>query len=393
VEEFIRSHVKALQATPGARPPRLASCLAVEKIATQCVAAHAGVGKGDLLAFVDGGPASRLRPKLYEQRSSKRLYSFYSTARSEAVELATTGIEIGVELALTSDAIRARYKPEQGDPSALEKLWQNRQYPSLLELSAASLKHKENAGTPALLFEGIGLWETGHHDEGLQRVNRFFTEFGRNWTMQFATIALHYMALEKLRKGQRDEAIAQLKRAFEHYAIDQTADALKELTGVRPPMNVPKWVGRKFPADYALPILEGGSGSVSLQATLGAMDKEKLLVVCLLASYRSNGPYGDFLQRWLNYATWFRPFLHGLHVITMESKRYEDRAWHYKLEDDARAAGLPFELLLDASGEATMALSPEGSPFVLVLDCAANIVNEGDLGSVELWDTLASISA
>jgi hypothetical protein len=103
------------------------------------------------------------------------------------------------------------------------------------------LKHKENGSTPALLFEGVGLWETGHQDEGLQRINRYFTEFGRNWTMQFATIALHYMALDELRKGQRDEAIEQLRRAFEYYAIDQTADALKELTGVRPPMNVPKW--------------------------------------------------------------------------------------------------------------------------------------------------------
>ena len=54
-----------------------------------------------------------------------------------------------------------------------------------------------------------------------------------------------------------------------------------------------------------------------------------------------------------------------------------------------RALGLPFEVLLE-EGEVVGALSPTGSPFVLLLDHQGTIVYEGGLESVEWWDTLAA---
>ncbi len=389
MEEFIRSQIKALETRPGARPPRPASCLVVEKVAERCVATQVGIGKGDLLAFVDGGPASRLSPKLYEHRASKRLYTFHAPARSEQVELAATGIEIGVELALTSDAILARHKPEQVDFEAMTTLWGRRDHAHLLEVASGALKVKGMASTPALLFEGVGLWETGRWDEGMERIDVYYRQYRKDWTMDFTSIALHYFGLECLRRQRRDEGIDALRKAFDYNALERTADTLGELTGVRPPMETPKWLGKVFPAEYSLPILEGGSGTVALRPTLHEMEPGKLLVVCLLASYRSNGPYGEFLRRWLNYATWFRPFLHGLHVITMESKRYPDREWHYKLEDEARSAGLPFALLLDERGAAHLPLSPDRSPLVFVLDRTGTILHESELGTVDLWNTLS----
>ena len=393
MEEFIRSHVKALSASSGARPPRAASCLAVEKVAARSVAAQAGVGAGDLLMFVDATPAARLEPKLYTHRALKRLYTFFLKARAEQVELATTGIEIGMKLAHTAEAIKALYKPTSSSPSDLEKLWEYRDYKALLELSSATVKLKGGRETPALLFEGVGLYETGHPSEGMALVNEYFAKYGRNWTMNFAAIALHYLAQDALRQGNREHGLEAMRRGFDYFAIERTADALRELTGVRPPMDVPKWVGKKYPGDYALPILEGATGTVSLKETLAGMDHEKLLVVCLLASYRSNGPYSDFLQRWVNCATWFKPFFHGLQVVTMEAKRHENREFHYQMEDAARAAGLPFALLHDADGAAHEPINPDRSPCVLTLDRAGTIVGESDLEAVELWDMLASASA
>ena len=110
MDEFIRSHVKSLQST-SARPPKPISCLRVERTAPRSVAGHAGIAAGDLLVSLDGGPASKADPKLYKHRATKRLYTFFSHARAEQVELACTGIEIGVELAYTSEAIKVRYKP------------------------------------------------------------------------------------------------------------------------------------------------------------------------------------------------------------------------------------------------------------------------------------------
>ena len=53
----------------------------------------------------------------------------------------------------------------------------------MLELSRAALKFKGNEETPALLFEGVALWEAGQYEAGLERVQSYLTRFGKNWTM------------------------------------------------------------------------------------------------------------------------------------------------------------------------------------------------------------------
>jgi hypothetical protein len=386
---FIESHVKALRRETGAREPRPVTCLAVRKVAKSCVATRAGVAPGDLLSLVDGSPASRHSSRLYDDRAAKRLLTFYCRSRRELVELATTGIEVGVELAYTAEAIRARFKPDDPDFFALERMWELGDCAALLELSRTALAVKGNQETPALLFEGVGLWEAGEHQQGLERMQSYVTRFGKNWTMNFVSIAIHYLGLEELRQGRRQAGLERLRRAFEYQPLESTADVIAEITGVRPPLKTPRWTGRPFPVDYVLPAIEGEKKTIGLSETLQSMGPEQLLAVCVLANYRSNGPYFDLLNRYHNYASFFAPFLHGLHVLTTEPERYPDRGYHYAREDEVRALGLPFEVLLE-EGNVVGALVPPGSPFVLLLDRQATIVYEGDLESVEWWDMLAA---
>lgn len=385
---FIESHVKALREEPAERALRPASCLAVTRVARRCVASRAGIAAGDLLTLVDGSPASRGSAKLYEDRAKKRLLTFDSRARKQTVELATTGIEIGVELDYTAEAIRARFKPDALDPSALERLWELGDCQALLELSRAALAVKANQESPALLFEGVGLWESGQHAAGLERIRAYAARYGTNWTMNFGAIAIHYVGLEELRLGKKDAGLERLRGAFDYFPLASTADVIAEVTGTRPPLATPRWAGKRFPVDYSLPTLEGEKKTVGLAATLEAMSPEQRLCVCVLASYRSNGPYYDLLNRWHNFATWFGPFLAGMHVVTAEPKRYPHRPYHYAREDELRGLPLPFEVLLEQR-EVSGALAPAGSPFVLLLDPQGTIVYEGDLDSADFWDALA----
>ena len=114
--------------------------------------------------------------------------------------------------------------------------------------------------------------------------------------------------------------------------------------------------------------------------------------MCLLASYRGNGPYEDFMRRYLHFARWFSRFLPGLHVVTMEKERYVDRPHYFRAEDEVRAASLPMELLLEDGG-LSAAVGQTGSPFIVLLDRARRVRYEGELTSVDMWDTLAAVSA
>jgi len=393
MDEFIRAQVRELKRTPNVRLPKPAQCMIVTKLATRSLAGHAGVSVKDLLVSLDGEPAASLSPHTYALRSDEHRWVFYSRPRHELVELFATGIEPGVTLQLTTDAIKERYLPARSSPSELECLWEARDWAALEKLSAATLSaYGKDRDTPALMFLGGALVETGRRSEGALLVDQYMKSFAPHWTMNFTGIGYYYQALELLARGEKEHGTRLLHAAFEHNRCARLADTLHKHTGTRPPLEEPRWLGKPFPVDYRLPRLAAPGELVSLDEALAGLGPDQLLAVCLLASYRGNGPYDDFMRRYLHYATWFSRFLPGLHVVTMEKERYPDRPHYFKAEDEVRAASLPLELLLE-DGELSAAVQPTGSPLIVLLDRARRVRYEGELASVDLWDTLAAVSA
>ena len=223
-------------------------------------------------------------------------------------------------------------------------------------------------------------------------MDQYMKSFAPHWTMNFSGIGTYYQALELLARGDKERGTRLLHTAFEHNRCARLADALHKHTGTRPPLEEPRWLGKPFPVDYRLPRLAAPGGTVSLGSTLARLGPGQLFAVCLLASYRGNGPYDDFMRRYLHYATWFSRFLPGLHVVTMERDRYPDRPQYFKAEDEVRAASLPLELLLE-DGDLSAAVQQTGSPFIVLLDRARRVRYEGELASVDLWNTLAAVRA
>lgn len=392
MEDFIRSQVRELKRTPNVRLPRPAECMIVTKLAPRSLAAHAGVGVKDLLVSLDGQPAASLAPQTCALRAPEHRWVFYSRPRHELVELRATGIEPGVELQHTTDAIKERYQPGKSSPSDLEALWAARDWAALEKLSAATLAaYGRDRDTPALVFLGAALWETGRRAEGAKLVDEYVASYAPHWTMNFTGIGYCYQALGRLARGERDEGLALLHTAFEYDRCPRLADAVEKHAGTRPPLEEPRWLGRELPVAYRLPRLDARDQLVDLDRTLAAIAEDQVLGVCLLASYRGNGPYDDFMRRYHNYATWFSSFLRGLHVVTTEPERYPDRPQYFRGEDLVLADGLPLELLLE-DGRVTAAVQQTSSPFVVLLDRHRRVRYEGELGSVDLWNTLASVS-
>lgn len=388
LQAFINAQIRNLTRTPNVRMPRPSQCLMVTKLATPSLAAHAGVALKDFLVSLDAVPAAGISPDTFTIRARTHEWCFYSRTRHELITLDASGIEPGVKLQHTPDGIRERYNPKTSPSSDLEVLWEARDFKSLEDLSRKTLAAGER-DHPALAFLGAALYETGRKAEGIALVDEFAQNFASHWTMNFAGIAYSYLAQNLLAKGDGEAGIGMLQTAFEYNPCPRLADLVEKHTGVRPPLETPLWLGRRFP-DYTLPRLDSGGPGVSLAATLAGLTDRQLLAVCLLASYRGNGPYNQFMLRYHNFATWFSSFLKGLHVITMESKRPDDRAYYLKGEDAVKASRLPLDLLLE-SGSLTGEVQQPGSPFVVLLDRAGVVRYEGELDSVGLWETLGGL--
>jgi hypothetical protein len=394
VAEFALSQVRDLQRVAGAPMPRPAQCQIVTRIASHGVAAQVGVAKKDLLSAIDGQPAAGIEPRLYEQPVETRAYSFYSRARHERIELVATGIELGIELERTTPAIRAGFDGRSNDPVAQETLWANRDYAVLQDITEKVLGVRGKRETPALLFHGVALYEAGQKRSGIDEVHEYLLKYSKNWTMNFGGIARYYAGLFAQVEGRTEHAQKLFEEAWVYNRSDRMADLLEKATGRRPEKPASRWLQRRFPVEYEYASFDVPEPQrVSLLRALSGMSNDELLCVCLLVSYRSNGPYYDLLQRWQNYLSFMGEFFAGMHVLTLRTERYPDREHHYEMESRVRALGKPFHLLHEDNEAVVMAMAPDRSPSVFLLDRTGTVVYDGDLDSVDTWDALASVSA
>ena len=390
MQAFINSQVRQLTRTPNVRMPRPSQCLIVTKIAPVSLASHAGVALKDFLISLDGMPAGDISPDTYTNRGRVHEWCFYSRARHELITLEATGIEPGVKLQPTPDGLKERYNPKTSSAADLEVLWEARDFKGLEDLCRITLAVRDR-DHPALAFLGASLYESGRKAEGVNLIGEYVRNFASHWTMNFTGIAYSYLALDLLSRGGQEAGTSMLRAAFEYHASPRIADLVEKHTGERPPLETPLWLDRVFP-DYNLPRLEGPGPPISLSETLATLGVRQVLGVCLLASYRGNGPYNDFMMRYHNFATWFAPYLKGLHVITMEKERPQERPYYFKAEDDVKAARLPLEMLLE-TGDLSAQIGQRGSPFIVLLDPTGRVRYEGELDSVAMWNTAAALHA
>ena len=124
---------------------------------------------------------------------------------------------------------------------------------------------------------------------------------------------------------------------------------------------------------------------VHLFLALLGLKEGAVLLLCLLSSYRANGPYNEFMNRYRTFMRDFKPFLGPLHIITEIKDRYPDRPHYFETEDKMRADQIPFDLLFDPQGDLRGMYQPRVSPFVMAIDARGRILCEGEMEGVEMW--------
>lgn len=283
LSDFIRGNIRSSRRKDSYEDPDLASCLRVKRVAAVSIASQAGIAAGDLLISVDGLLAGDLRPDFMCQPSQGRVMLFQRPGESEQTEVETTGVDIGADLEATPQGVASRYRPGKGDPELLGILWEAGDWKTLERLAAADMKGSEGdprlRNFPSLVFLGAALCEQGRASEGMALIGEYMENFGRDWTMNFTAVGHYYLA-----QGQLPAALT----SFQHHPYERTARLIEKLGGQRPARET-LLQGRPFPSAYSLRRLEG-SAEGSLPQALNGLQPHQLLVVCLLASYRGNGP-------------------------------------------------------------------------------------------------------
>lgn len=397
-------HARSVRRAPFDGAIDLAGCLEVEDVAEGSTAWAAGVRPRDLLVAIDARPAALAGEAALQEFRRDRNLEFASLLREERIELVSDPFPVGVRLRPTVRAIHDRFDPRDPDPQQLKILWEVGAFEILLDLTGrvirgggggllarfARPRPSQDRNTPLLVLKGAALFETGDQREGARLTSEYMEQYAHYWTQDFTAIGTFYQGRSALARGERRAAAAAFHEAFAAFPCERIAKAIEKLTGERPLQQKPRQ-GRRFPCDYALPSLVAPGRTVALTAALGALRQDQLLTVCLLATYRGNGPYSEFIEHYAALRRTTGGLLADLHVITMVPDRRPDRPHWYAAEDDARAAGLPLDVLLDGTGAVTMALDPHGSPDILMLGGDGTILHEGYPDELAIWTCLRGL--
>jgi hypothetical protein len=403
---FIKDRIFSAKQAPGKPPKALDSCLTVEEVAPVSVAAEAGVRAEDLLVDVDDKPALDFDQLI--DTKTRHQYRFFRPSAEEWLVLTTTGVPVGIELGISTEALVARAGSLGSDWSDLTTLWERRDWraleraarrtckPSLyIRLAAFFLRHSFKR-SPGLLMLGAALYEQGQRGRAMPMIRDYYENLEQDWTMGFMAVARYYLGLDALEKDDKETALNYLREAYEYWELELIAVRIEEITRASFPRAKSQWEGKPFPCSYTLPR-EDGRGTVSLAASLDKLKAHQVLVVCLLGVYRVNGPYNFFLKHYIRLARHFAEFLPELHVISESTQEEKSRTKESRevletwigVEDRAREAGVPFVILHDEAEEIGEALESPGSPHILALDSRGVIVHDGDLEDVKFWKMLA----
>jgi hypothetical protein len=220
-------------------------------------------------------------------------------------------------------------------------------------------------------------------------MRNYLEKYAKGWTVNYRGVATFYLGVERAREGDLETAGQVLALAYADLPLSRVANAMVEF-GLPRPQKAVVWAGKTAPGDYELETLEGEKKTVTMSEALLGLAEGHLLLLCLLSSYRANGPYNEFLQRYLTLIRDFKPFVGPLHVITEVKDRYPDRPHYFETEDKVRAAQAPLELLFDPSGEVSAMYGPRVSPLVLTLDNRGLIRTEGQLEGPDVWRALVA---
>ena len=394
------SLIKSINSISGEAPKSLRSALKVSSIVKGSSADLAGISEGDYLLYVNNEPANIVDYPQMAVRCIEVTYTFYIVRYKQYLEVNALSAPLGASFIKTIETVYYEYTKdiERANYNDLYPIWNSRNWKDLKKITNKAFitiimwmncLAKNIEYCPEYLFSGAALYDSGKRNKGMRRINCFYDAFAYGVSQEEDSIVKYYYAKEMLKNNEREAAIELMQEAYMQGRHERIANELFQLTGERPVYN-DYWPGRQFPYDYYLKqVIYNDGGWVKLSTTLNFMERDQLLIVCMLADFRTNIFYDRFMHRLIGYVNCFPGVVFDLHVIVSNTHGSNyDYSELLKYEKKYFNQNNSISVLLDADEQLWDMLEPHGSPTIYVLNKKGIVLHEGELFENDLWDVL-----
>lgn len=409
------------------------SGMIVSEVQTESPAGLLGLEKGDILYAINGGVFDSddlnktLKPRRFGQSFT---FDFLRVGTRKQIRIKGRTFPFGMRMAQSVDSFSISLRNGDPDPHDVCQFWETCDADALsklwLPLEAYNIRMRDRNGSPfdgplpqsvaydaplassKIIWPGAFAWmalcaaHAGQWDRArivLQAVEAHFDSSGDSGMMSMFAA----MAYTRSMLAENIDDPANAVRHIEH-AIEMSPEIeilyrrLAHLTGSTATVPPSPYLGMK--PTYDLPQHDPSrrfiqsEGQVSLQEKLNKLNSGEFLLVCVMASYRTNGPYIEGFERAHIPLSRLRGIFRGVHVITSWDAATSRDLKRPIMEPRLEKSGVDIRVLYDVDGTVDEQLSLISAPTNLVIDHRGVIVADGWLGDDKvLWDALASRNA
>ena len=350
-------------------------------------AAKMGIEPGDFLGIVNDQAAVDVDFDAVYGTSQEVYYFVHRPADSLSFHIHTSNLPLGIVAEFTSESILRRSDNYDAEEQELYQLWERGEWTTLLKASAyfcqlddffvrliTKILRRKYEG-PAILTHGIALYELGKKEKGLKQIQLYFDSYMQGWTTNWHALTYYYLGREELDKGNKVRA-EELLYGSSHYCDCHVLEDRLNKLGIDVATKFP-WGGKRFPMDFKLQDLEE-QGHYQLSNLLAQLNDDALLYLCVMPSYRANGPYNDRVAVYEKIYDKFPESTSPFYVIT-DVKNLENSNDNWRIENEQRLikAGKPIVLLFDEESRVAEVLEQTTSPNIYILNKEGVIINVG----------------
>ncbi len=387
--------------TPAGTPPPLMHALRVEDVAEGSPAQSLGIQAGDFLLAVNSTPALNADVEELLLKGRRVDYGFYQPRAGQSLSIQTKALPLGIRTAPTSDGIVRKYRAEKlygADDWFV--LWERGDFEHLRQAAIAAqatsfvgkLLGKGKPFPPAELMIAVSDIEAGRLEEGFSGLAQFEPQMHK-WTTDFHALVYYYRALAARRAGDMSKARELIAFAIRANGGSRRIKALAEEMGVRS-FDDSQLLGRCPKLDGTIEYIFGRKGQTRLTDILNEMPEGQILPLCLMASYRGNGPYDRALGAYIYTWPHLSEILHPMVVLTDVKDRRKSRPHWLENEDLARKKKIPLLGCYDPESAFSEAFNLRAAPVFHALNKSGTVIWSGDLmNDFGYWQMIANREA
>ena len=396
----------SIEKKPIANPPAFSKTLQIDKIASGSPAEDLRLRPGDKLLSVNGKPALTTDvPEMLATENSVQ-YRFFLPNENSFLEVATTGLPLGIVTSASSDGIVDQYAAATSlEAEGLMTLWERGDYERIKQIVKSvdkrlnrmnvfgKLTGKRKTYSATMLMSAASEFEAGNAEAAKAALEDYTLNHLHGETSDVNGVMSYYHGMAMKAQGNNEAYLAHLEDAYTSYPASGRIRDEALRAGLEVDRPDPR-VGKSVASDTPLTYLEGGQGGTSLRNLLAGLAPGKMLPLCLMPTYRGNGPYNEALLPYIALYPFIKDRLHPLVVLTNVTEKRKDRPYWFSHEALAKKADCPLLVLHDPAAEFMEDFTPTGAPEFFALDHRGSIIWSGGLGEdYDYWHMLAHITA